>query len=50
MDIAAAKATHNNTHGNIALCQKVLDYSIIFKQVVEKAKRPGFSEADWAPL
>lgn len=50
MDIAAAKATLNNTHGNIELCQKVLDYSIIFKLVVEKAKRPGFSEADWAPL
>lgn len=50
MDIAAAKATINNDHGNIELCRKVLDYSIIFKQLVEKAKQPGFSEADWAPL
>ena len=50
MDITAAKSTITKDHGNIELCHKVLDYSAIFRQVVEKAKLPGFSEAEWAPL
>lgn len=32
------------------LSRKVLQYSENFLRIVEKIKRPGFSEADWAPL
>jgi hypothetical protein len=32
------------------LSRKVLQYSERFLQVVNKIKKPGFSEADWAPL
>jgi hypothetical protein len=36
------------THTGLA--RKVLDYSLVMKRLVDEAKRPGFSEADWAPL
>jgi hypothetical protein len=32
------------------LSRKVLQYSERFLQLVNKIKKPGFSEADWAPL
>jgi limonene-1,2-epoxide hydrolase len=32
------------------LVAKVLEYESIFKRVAATAKRPGFSQADWAPL
>jgi hypothetical protein len=32
------------------LSRKVLQYSENFLRIVNKIKRPGFSEADWAPL
>jgi hypothetical protein len=32
------------------LSRKVLQYSERFLQIVNKIKKPGFSEADWAPL
>jgi hypothetical protein len=32
------------------LSRKVLEYSLIMKRLVDEAKRPGFSEASWAPL
>ena len=32
------------------LSRKVLQYSENFLRLVEKIKRPGFSDADWAPL
>ena len=32
------------------LSRKVLDYSLIMKQMVDAAKQPGFSVASWAPL
>ena len=32
------------------LSRKVLDYSLLMKQLVDAAKKPGFTEADWAPL
>lgn len=28
----------------------VLDYSLVMKRMVDEAKKPGFSEASWAPL
>jgi hypothetical protein len=32
------------------LSRQVLQYSATFNQIVQKAKQPGFSQADWAPL
>jgi hypothetical protein len=32
------------------LSRKVLEYSLVMKRLVDEAKRPGFSEASWAPL
>lgn len=32
------------------LSRKVLEYSLIMKQLVDAAKEPGFTEASWAPL
>jgi hypothetical protein len=32
------------------LCDTVLEYSRTMKRVVDRAKQPGFTEADWAPL
>jgi hypothetical protein len=32
------------------LSRKVLEYSLIMKQMVDAAKKPGFSESSWAPL
>lgn len=32
------------------LSQRVLDYNLVFKRLVDQAKTPGFSLADWAPL
>lgn len=32
------------------LSRKVLQYGDTFRRIVEKAKQPRFSEADWAPL
>ena len=32
------------------LSRKVLQYGATFNQIVQKAKQPGFSQADWAPL
>jgi hypothetical protein len=32
------------------LARKVLDYSLIMKRLVDEAKKPGFTEASWAPL
>lgn len=32
------------------LSRKVLEYSRLMKQLVDAAKQPGFSEANWAPL
>jgi hypothetical protein len=32
------------------LSRKVLDYSLLMKQLVDAAKQPGFSEQSWAPL
>src|SRR5579862_1752543 len=32
------------------LSRKVLEYSLIMKHLVDEAKKPGFSEASWAPL
>ena len=32
------------------LSRRVLDYSLIMKRLVDRAKRPGFSVEDWAPL
>ncbi len=32
------------------LSRKVLQYCDAFRRVVEKTKKPGFSQADWAPL
>jgi hypothetical protein len=32
------------------LRRTVLDYSLLMKKKVDEAKRPGFTEASWAPL
>lgn len=32
------------------LSRKVLEYSLIMKQMVDAAKKPGFSDSSWAPL
>ena len=32
------------------LSRKVLDYSLIMKRLVDRAKQPGFSVESWAPL
>jgi len=32
------------------LSRRVLDYSLVMKQLVDAAKLPDFSEASWAPL
>jgi len=32
------------------LSRKVLDYSLIMKRLVDRAKEPGFSVESWAPL
>ena len=32
------------------LSRRVLEYSLIMKQMVDAAKKPGFSEQSWAPL
>jgi hypothetical protein len=32
------------------LSRKVLDYSLIMKRLVDRAKQPGFSAESWAPL
>jgi hypothetical protein len=32
------------------LSRKVLDYSRVMKTLVDRAKQPGFSADDWAPL
>lgn len=32
------------------LARKVLDYVLVMKRLVDEAKRPGFSDASWAPL
>ena len=32
------------------LSRKVLEYSLVMKQKVDEAKRPGFSVESWAPL
>jgi hypothetical protein len=32
------------------LARKVLEYSLVMKNLVDEAKRPGFSDASWAPL
>ncbi|WP_067889288.1 hypothetical protein [Nocardia vaccinii] len=32
------------------LARKVLEYSLITKRLVDQAKQPGFTIADWAPL
>jgi hypothetical protein len=32
------------------LCRIVLEYTGMFKPLVQRAKQPGFSIADWAPL
>jgi hypothetical protein len=32
------------------LSRKVLDYSLLMKSLVDRAKQPGFSEQSWAPL
>jgi hypothetical protein len=36
--------------GYKGLSRKVLRYGDAFTRIVEKIKKPGFSEADWAPL
>jgi predicted TIM-barrel enzyme len=50
MNISAAKARIGKEQGNAELCRKVLEYAEIFNSVVHKAKQPGFTVADWAPL
>ena len=50
MNISAAKASIGKEQGNSELCGKVLDFVEIFDRVVRKAKQPGFTVADWAPL
>jgi hypothetical protein len=35
---------------HIGLPRRVLEYSVTMKQLVDKAKDPGFSEESWAPL
>jgi len=47
MDMNANLST---AQGNIELCRTVLQFSDIFRRVVEKAKQPGFTPAQWAPL
>lgn len=32
------------------LCRTVLDYSVIVKQIVDSAKKAGFTADSWAPL
>jgi hypothetical protein len=39
-----------NAEAYTGLSRKVLQYSENFLRIVDKIKRPGFSEADWAPL
>lgn len=39
-----------NSASYTGLSRKVLQYSERFLQIVNKIKKPGFSEADWAPL
>jgi hypothetical protein len=39
-----------NAEAYTGLSRKVLQYSENFLRLVEKIKRPGFCEADWAPL
>jgi hypothetical protein len=36
--------------GSSELCRRVLQYSGLFKPLVDRAKQPGFSVASWAPL
>jgi hypothetical protein len=50
MNISAAKASIGKEQGNPELCRKVPGYAEIFSSVVQKAKQPGFTVADWAPL
>ncbi len=42
IDVAAGQYT--------GLSRKVLDYSLVMKQLVYAAKQPGFSVESWAPL
>jgi hypothetical protein len=46
----ASDSTPAGAAGNSELCRRVLQYSGLFKPLVEKAKQPGFSVADWAPI
>jgi hypothetical protein len=39
-----------NAEAYTGLSRKVLQYSENFLRIVDKIKRPGFSEADWAQL
>jgi hypothetical protein len=43
-------ANIDKAQGNSELCRKVLEFSDIFRRVVEKAKQPGFTAAEWNPL
>jgi hypothetical protein len=36
--------------GHTGLSRKVLEYSLIMKRLVDRAKQPGFSVESWAPL
>ena len=39
-----------NSASYTGLSRKVLQYSERFLQIVNKIKKPGFSDSDWAPL
>src|SRR4051812_33915758 len=47
MDTSIAKARDAQTS---PLCRAVLDYSLIFKRVLDRAKTAKLTPADWAPL
>jgi hypothetical protein len=36
--------------GNGALSRRVLDFEAALKHLVQAARKPGFTSADWAPL
>jgi hypothetical protein len=40
----------SGTGSDTELCRTVLEYSRIMKRLVDRAKQPGFTVADWAPL
>lgn len=48
MDNTIETAANDPRHGQLA--RIVLNYSVMMKRLVDKAKQPGFTAADWAPL